>query len=256
MKFILLIFYCILLKKSINQPIIEKTKRKGRAANGYSAAGGLCIHGKISELFARGAKAVSFPAYGQLAHLQSGKGAAHAALTADDQGALHDAGRAQTVQLRGGNPRPAAQGDSGADQSAGGHAAHRRVLGAVAASSARAARGVSCAGARGALPHELLGQSGRDTQGLRGRLRHRSCRHESRRARLRISAGDIGRAGPRGAEYAAFPGISAAEGAAAGAAARAVSAARGQLGHQAGNAVLSAEHGAVARRAERHRRHG
>ena len=42
----------------------------------------------------------------------------------------------------------------------------------------------------------------------------------------------------------------------AGAAARAVSAARGQLGHQAGNAVLSAEHRAVARRAERHRRHG
>ena len=50
--------------------------------------------------------------------------------------------------------------------------------------------------------------------------------------------------------------VLAAEGAAAGAAARAVSAARGQLGHQAGNAVLSAEHGAVARRAERHRRHG
>lgn len=29
-------------------------------------------------------------------------------LPADDQGAVHDAGRAQTVQLCGGNPRPTA----------------------------------------------------------------------------------------------------------------------------------------------------
>ena len=216
------------------------------AAHGYSSVGSLCLYREVPQFFTCCTEAVSVAADRQRAHLQSGKGAAHAAAQAHDKNALGDTGRSNAVSVRRGDPRFAAQGRSGAVQRAGNHAAYRRIVRAVAVSAARAAGSVPREGPGDPVPHQLLGQSGCDKQGRRQHLRYRSGRHKDRRGQLRISAGHLGRAGNRRTEHTAFPCLSKPAGPADSAPARTVPAARGQLGHQAGNTVFPSKSRSVA----------
>ena len=57
------------------------------AAHGYSSAGSLCLYREVPQFFTCCTEAVSVAADRQRAHLQSGKGAAHAAAQAHDKNA-------------------------------------------------------------------------------------------------------------------------------------------------------------------------